>query len=188
MNYCPTCGGTIKQVIPIDDNRERDVCTRCEAVFYSNPKNVCGCILQWQGRVLLCKRAIEPRYGWWTLPAGFMENDETTTEGAAREAVEEANAHSDDLQLFALYNLPRISQVYIMYHGTLREGQASPGSESLEVGLYQESKIPWEALAFPVVTEALARYFEDSKNGVIQMHRADIYSRPGSDSAIKRYC
>ena len=187
MNYCSECGAKVVRKIPEDDNRERDVCPACNTIFYSNPKNVCGCILEWQGKILLCKRAIEPRYGYWTVPAGFMENNETTAEGAAREAVEEANAHSDDLQLFALYSLPRISQVYVMYHGTLRDGEASAGPESLDVGLYEEHEIPWGELAFPVVVESLQRYLEDRKKGAFSVHRADIHSRPGGDLNIIRY-
>ncbi len=187
MNYCSQCGAAVIRKVPEGDNRERDVCTACDEVFYSNPKNVCGCILEWQGKILLCKRAIEPRYGWWTLPAGFMENRETMADGAAREAVEEANAHCDNLQLFALYSLPEISQVYVMYHGTLRGGESSVGSESLAVGLYQESEIPWDDLAFPVVVESLQRYFEDKRNGVMRIHRADIHSRPGQVMDIVRY-
>ena len=187
MNYCSQCGAPITQNIPAGDNRERDVCTHCDTVFYSNPKNVCGCILEWQGKVLLCKRAIEPRYGFWTLPAGFMENGETTAEGAARESIEEANAYCDELYLFALYNLPRINQVFFMYHGTLRDDAVSAGTESLQVKLFDESEIPWDELSFAVVIESLQRYFEDCQRGTIGMHRADIYSRSGQAISIIRY-
>ena len=187
MNFCGECGAAIERRIPEGDNRERDVCSKCSTIFYSNPKNVCGCILEYDGKILLCKRAIEPRYGKWTLPAGFMENHETTAEGAAREAEEEAHAHSNDLQLYALYSLPRISQVYIMYRGTLRDGAATAGIESLEVGLFAEEEIPWDELAFPVVIESLQRYFEDRKRGQFQVHRADIHSRPGQAIQIIRY-
>ncbi|MEM7208746.1 MAG: NUDIX hydrolase [Pseudomonadota bacterium] len=186
MKYCSDCGGDIEFRIPDGDNRERAVCTRCAMIHYSNPKNVCGCILEWQGKILLCKRAIEPRYGYWTVPAGFMENGETTHAGAAREAFEEAEAHCDDLQLFALYSLPRISQVYVMYRGTLRDGFCAPGIESLDVGLYEEDEIPWDVLAFPVVIESLQRYFEDRKNGQFNVHCADIHSRPGHKIEIVR--
>ncbi len=184
--YCPQCGETIVREIPADDNRERDVCSACGSIFYSNPKVVCGCILEWRRDVLLCKRAINPRYGLWTLPAGFMENNETSAEGAAREAVEEANAHCDDLRLFALYNLPQISQVYIIYHGTLRNGEATAGAESLEVGLYKENEIPWDELAFPVVNESLKRYFEDRKKAAMQIHITDIHRRQGGEIEIVR--
>ncbi|MEM7294705.1 MAG: NUDIX hydrolase [Pseudomonadota bacterium] len=187
MNFCSECGARTERRIPEGDNRERDVCGTCVTIFYSNPKNVCGCILEHDGKVLLCKRAIEPRYGKWTVPAGFMENNETTAEGAAREAQEEAHAYSNDLQLYALYSLPRISQVYIMYRGTLRDGIATAGVESLEVGLFGESEIPWDELAFPVVVESLQRYFEDRQSGHFKIHRADIHSRPGNAIQIVRY-
>ena len=186
MNFCTLCGNPTESRIPDDDNRERDICTVCGEVHYVNPKNVCGCILEWQDKILLCKRAIEPRYGFWTLPAGFMENGETLVEGAAREAIEEANAHSDDLQLFALYSLPRISQVYVMYRGTLRDGQASAGAESLEVALYDEANIPWGDMAFPVAVETLWCYLEDRRQGRFGIHQATIFSRPGQPLVIER--
>jgi len=185
MKFCSDCGANIAFCIPDGDNRERAVCTHCGIIHYSNPKNVCGCILEWMGKILLCKRAIEPRYGLWTIPAGFMENRETTHAGAAREALEEAEAHCDDLQLFALYSLPRISQVYVMYRGTLRDGRCAPGIESLEVGLYAEDEILWDKLAFPVVVESLQRYFEDRKNGQFKVHCADIFSREGQIEVIR---
>jgi len=117
VKYCSECSHATINKIPEGDNRERHVCSSCDTIHYQNPKNVCGCILEWENKVLLCKRAIEPRYGYWTLPAGFMENNETTMEGAAREAFEEANATAVSLRLFGLYNLPRISQVYLMFQG-----------------------------------------------------------------------
>ncbi len=184
MNYCPDCGGTTKPRIPEGDNRERQVCDQCNTIHYHNPKNVVGCILTWQDKVLLCKRAIEPRYGYWTLPAGFMENNETTMEGAAREAFEEANATAVDLKFFGLYNLPRISQVHIMFVGELKDGYMATGEESLDVGLYAEDEIPWDELAFPVVKESLQRYFEERPNRSV--HVADIRGKPGSEIEITR--
>lgn len=185
MKHCPNCGEATTTKVPAGDNRERQVCDACNTVHYVNPNNVCGCILEWQNKVLLCKRAIEPRYGYWTLPAGFMENGETTMEGAAREAYEEANATAVNLQLFGLYNLPRISQVYLMFHGELKDGFMEAGEESLEVGLYSEADIPWDELAFPVVTESLQRYFAERPNH--RVHVADIRGRPGSDIEVTRY-
>ena len=134
--------------IPEGDNRERFVCVSCNTIHYQNPKIVAGCLLVWEDKILLCKRAIEPRHGYWTLPAGFMENEESTMEGAAREAIEEANAYSDDLKLFGIFNLPRISQVYIMFRGTLKDGSTSAGEESLEVGLFRQDEIPWDCLLY----------------------------------------
>lgn len=185
VNYCSECGNPTKNTIPQGDNRVRDVCESCNTIHYQNPKNVCGCILEWQGKILLCKRAIEPRYGYWTLPAGFMENNETTIEGAAREAFEEAHATAENLTLFGLYNLPRISQVYLMFHGVLKDGYMKAGEESLEVGLFSQEEIPWSDLAFPVVVESLERYFEDQPNQ--RVHVADIRGRPGADIEVIRY-
>ncbi len=185
MKFCPACGNSTIMSIPDGDNRERQVCEHCDTIHYQNPNNVVGCLLEWEGKVLLCKRGIEPRYGYWTLPAGFMENQETTMEGAAREAREEANATAVDLRLFGVYNLPRISQVYIMFVGKLKNGFAEVGEESLEVGLYAEADIPWDDLAFPIVVESLKRYFEDRPNH--RVHFADITGRPGTDIKITRY-
>jgi len=185
LNYCPECGHQTTTKIPEGDNRERQVCDACNTIHYHNPKNVCGCILEWQGKVLLCKRSIEPRYGYWTLPAGFMENNESTMDGAAREAFEEANATAVNLKLFGLYNLPRISQVYLMFHGELKDGYMKAGEESLDVGLFSSDEIPWDELAFPVVTESLQRYFEDRPNH--KVHFADIRGRPGAKIEVTRY-
>ena len=185
--FCIHCGGICEQQIPEGDNRRRRVCRSCDFIHYENPKNVVGCLLEWQGKVLLCKRAIEPRYGFWTLPAGFMENGESTRDGAAREAFEEATAACDDLRLFSVYNLPRISQVYLMYQGELKDGYAKASEETLEVGLYEESEIPWDELAFPVVTEALTRYFDMRKRGETCVFSADIHSRPGAPLEIVRH-
>jgi len=165
--------------IPDGDNRERFVCLGCDTVHYQNPKVVTGCLLVWQGKVLLCKRAIEPRYGYWTLPAGFMENKESTMQGAARESIEEANAYCDDLKLFCLFNLPRISQVYILYRGTLKDGASSAGEESLQVGLFEKEDIPWDDLAFPIVSASLERHYASLDSGVSTVGEADITGRPG---------
>ncbi len=190
--FCTQCGGKCSRQIPNGDNRLRRVCKRCAHIHYENPKNVVGCLLEWEGKVLLCKRAIEPRLGFWTLPAGFMENDESIMEGAAREAFEEATAKSDDLRLFAVYALPRISQLYLMFAGQLRDGFARASDETLEVGLFDKADIPWGELAFPVVTETLTRFFahqgqqanHPSEAGI---YYADIHSRPGAPMEIVRH-
>ncbi|MCB1756039.1 MAG: NUDIX hydrolase [Gammaproteobacteria bacterium] len=188
MKYCSFCSAELTMMVPDEDNRLRHVCLSCNTVHYLNPKVVVGCILEWQGAILLCKRAIEPRSGYWTLPAGFMENHESSLQGAAREASEEANAEAQNLQLFAVYNLPRISQLYIMYRGILGDGLASTGHETLETGLYFKDAIPWAELAFPIVTESLQRYFEDRENNHWRVHNADIFSPPGAaELDIKRY-
>jgi len=166
--------------VPEGDNRQRFVCVSCNTIHYQNPKIIAGCLLVWEEKILLCKRAIEPRYGYWTLPAGFMENEESTMEGAAREAIEEANAYSDDLKLFGIFNLPRISQVYIMYRGTLKDGVSSVGEESLDVGLFKREDIPWDDLAFPIVSAGLKRHFESVESGDYTVGTADITGRPGA--------
>ena len=185
--FCTQCGNAVKQEIPQGDNRQRKVCGSCDFIHYENPKNVVGCLLEWQGKVLLCKRAIEPRHGYWTLPAGFMENQESTIAGAAREAYEEATAQCDELRLFSVYNLPRISQVYLMFFGKLRDGFAKANEETLEVGLFDESEIPWSDLAFPVVTETLTRYYEMREQRDQRVYCADIFSRPGAPLEIVRH-
>lgn len=185
--FCSHCGHSCSVLVPEGDNRPRRVCSGCQCIHYENPKNVVGCLLEWQGKVLLCKRAIEPRYGYWTLPAGFMENEETTIQGAAREAFEEATARCDELRLFSIYNLPRISQVYLMFNGRLRDGYAQAGDETLEVGLFDESEIPWDKLAFPVITEALTRYFDRHDQRDQQVYCADILSLPGQALNIVRH-
>lgn len=186
-SFCTQCGSLCKESVPLGDNRSRRVCTSCDHIHYENPKNVVGALLEWRGKVLLCKRAIEPRYGYWTLPAGFMENQESTLDGAAREAYEEATASCDELRLFSVYNLPRISQVYLMFHGILRDGYAKANEETLEVGLFDESEIPWSELAFPVVTETLTRYYEMREQRDRRVYCADIFSRPGAPLEIVRH-
>ncbi len=183
MNFCSHCGAKVIVRVPPGDHLPRHICQRCGSVHYQNPKLVTGCIAVWQGRVLLCRRAIEPRLGSWTLPAGFMENNETTAQAAARETREEANAELEDISLYALFNLPHISQVYVMFRAGLRSGQASAGAESLEVGLFPEAQIPWEELAFPVIGESLRLYFEDRRRGRFQMHMGDIVR--GEDRRIR---
>jgi ADP-ribose pyrophosphatase YjhB (NUDIX family) len=158
MNYCNHCGQPVSLLIPPDDNRERFVCADCGIIHYQNPNNICGAILTQGDAVLLCKRAIEPRLGYWTLPAGFMENGETVSEGAARESMEEANAGSENLKLFGVFSMPYISQVHLMFRGELC-GEIAPGVESLEVGLFKHSEIPWDELAFPVIKHSLELYF-----------------------------
>nr|WP_305800390.1 NUDIX domain-containing protein [Thiolapillus sp.] len=136
---------------------------------------VTGCIPEWKDRVLLCRRAIEPRYGLWTLPAGFMENEESAQQGAARETLEEANARVSIEQLYTTFNLPHISQVYLLFRGSLEDLDFSPGSESLDVALFREEDIPWDELAFPVVRETLKYYFQDRESGVFIPRVGDIH-------------
>lgn len=166
IRYCPDCGSDhIAWRVPADDDRERHVCDTCGHVHYQNPRNVAGCIVEHAGRVLLCRRAIEPRRGFWTLPAGFMENHETVEQAAARETREEARAEPVDLALYTVFSLPHISQVYFLFRATSADGAASPGPESLDVGWFAEGEIPWDELAFPMIREGLRLYLADRERG-----------------------
>ncbi len=174
MNYCSECGAKVEHRIPEGDNRVRQVCDHCDTIHYQNPKIVAGCIPEWEQKILLCRRAIEPRHGLWTLPAGFMENGETTLAAAERETYEEALAKLTSVQFYAMYSLPHINQVYMMYRGELVDGQAAPGSESLEVQLFAEADIPWNELAFPVMNETLELYFADRRAGLFPVRTGDL--------------
>jgi ADP-ribose pyrophosphatase YjhB (NUDIX family) len=165
MNFCSDCGQPVSLLIPADDNRLRHVCGHCGTVHYQNPKMVVGSIPFWREdeRVLLCRRAIEPRHGYWTLPAGFMENCETTEEAATRETLEEAGARIDLQGLFSLMNVPHVHQVHLFYRAHLRDLAFAAGVESLEVRLFREDEIPWEAIAFTTVSQTLRLFFDDLK-------------------------
>ena len=170
MKFCSSCGGNITLSIPEGDNRDRHVCDECGTIHYQNPRIIAGTLPIYEDKVLLCRRAIEPRKGFWTLPAGFMENGETTQEAAERETWEEAEAKIDIDGLYTLYDLPHISQVYMFYRGTVVEGKFGVGLESLETKLFTESDIPWSELAFPTIKQTLKRYFNDRKTGKFDIH------------------
>ncbi len=161
MKFCPECANPISELIPDGDSRTRFVCLNCDIVHYQNPRIIAGTLPTYQGQILLCKRAIEPRKGFWTLPAGFMENGETTEEGALRETFEEANAQIANPKLYTMIAVPHISQVHIFFHGELINLDFYAGVESLEVKLFREEDIPWEHLAFPTVSTTLRRFFSD---------------------------
>ena len=174
MNYCSACGSQVVRKIPPEDDRLRYVCESCDEVHYQNPKIVAGCIPVWEDKVLLCKRAIEPRYGYWTLPAGFMELGETSHAAALRETMEEANARVEIINLFAVFNLPHVNQVYLMFNSNLMDLNFSPGAESQQVALFSQDEIPWEQLSFPTIRYSLEFFFEDRKNGDYRLHTGDI--------------
>lgn len=175
IKFCPECGAPVELRIPADDNRQRHVCTVCTTIHYQNPKMIVGAIPEWEdGRILLCRRAIEPRHGLWTLPAGFMENGETTLEAAARETQEEANAMVQVGDLYSLYNIPYINQVYMLFRARLLNLDFSPGIESLEVKLFTESEIPWDTMAFRAVSMTLKNYFSDRNAGSYKFHIGDL--------------
>ena len=170
QKFCTVCGSPTEFKIPDGDNKERAVCTVCGHIHYQNPKVVSGCILEWKDKILLCKRATEPRSGFWTLPAGFLENNETVAEGALRETREEANAVSSKIELFFMCDLRHISQIYMMYKGKLSNGEYSAGPESEEVKLFAETEIPWNDIAFTVIEKTLRLYFQDKKKGNFSIH------------------
>jgi len=174
MNYCQNCGSAVNLSIPDGDNRVRYVCTSCGYIHYQNPKIVAGSLPVWENRVLLCKRAIEPRNDYWTLPAGFMENGETLEQAAARESVEEANASLENMRLYTVISLPHISQVYMMFLADLKNTDFYPGEESQETKLFAEEDIPWNTLAFKTIHYTLEHFFEDRKKGVFPLHNSTI--------------
>ena len=178
MNYCSHCGAPLTVKIPAGDNRPRHVCERCGTIHYQNPKMVVGCIPEWEDRILLCRRAIEPRYGLWTLPAGFMENGETVAECALRETLEEAGARVELLGLYSLINLPDINQVYLMYRARLLDLNFQPGEESLEAALFSEAEIPWQHIAFRTIHITLEHFYADRRAGVFGLHVNSIYHKP----------
>jgi ADP-ribose pyrophosphatase YjhB (NUDIX family) len=174
MRYCNQCGAEVIGKIPAGDNRLRYVCVSCEEIHYQNPKIVAGCIPEYEDKVLLCKRAIEPRYGYWTLPAGFMELEETSLEAALRETLEEANARVVISELYAVFNLPNVNQVYMMYRSQLLDLDFSAGEESLEVKLFAENEIPWDDIAFTTIKYTLKFFFQDQRNKEFSLHTGDI--------------
>jgi ADP-ribose pyrophosphatase YjhB (NUDIX family) len=178
MKYCSNCGGTVALKIPAGDSLPRHVCDTCSTIHYQNPKMIVGCIAEWEDRVLLCRRAIEPRLGLWTVPAGFMENGETTAQGAARETLEEANARVEVGPLYAMYNIPHINQVYILFRARLLDLNFSAGTESLEVKLFDEKDVPWESIAFATVRNTLNHYYADRKAGEYRFHLGTIERAP----------
>jgi len=183
VNYCSHCGKRVTLKIPPGDNLERYVCDSCEMIHYQNPNNVAGAILVWQDRVLMCKRAIEPRYGLWTFPAGFMENNETVHQAAIRESMEEANARVGPLTLFGVFSMPYISQVHLIFSGRLLGDDVSPGEESLEVGLFTRDQIPWDELAFPVIEHSLKLYFQYGPDSG-RVHQARFSRSPDREVTI----
>ncbi|MGI1678650.1 MAG: NUDIX hydrolase [Cellvibrionaceae bacterium] len=180
MKFCSNCGNDIERKIPEGDDRERHVCGNCDTIHYQNPRIITGCLPVYEDKVLLCKRAIEPRYGHWTLPAGFMENGETIQEGALRESWEEAKASIDVDSLYTMFNLPHINQVYFFYRGTLSNLEFGAGIESIDVQLFTEETIPWDELAFPVIKKTLEHYFNDRKTNDFPMRTEDLHYKPRS--------
>ncbi|CAM3584531.1 NUDIX hydrolase [Parendozoicomonas haliclonae] len=170
MKFCSLCGSELTLGIPEGDDRERHICDSCETIHYQNPKIVAGTLPIVGDKVLLCRRAIEPRKGFWTLPAGFMENEESVKEAARRETWEEACARTCQEELYTIISIPYISQVYMMYRAELSEPGFAAGPESLEVRLFSEEEIPWKELAFRTVSRTLELFFQDRATGTFPLH------------------
>lgn len=174
MKFCSSCGAPVALRVPAGDSLPRHVCDRCGTIHYQNPKVVVGALAEWEGRILLCRRAIEPRHGMWTLPAGFMENDETTAQAAARETLEEACARIEVGDIYTLIDVPHISQVHIVYRARLLDLDFRPGVESLEVALFEQADIPWDQIAFRTIALTLRHFFEDRRRGEWSFHTGSI--------------
>jgi ADP-ribose pyrophosphatase YjhB (NUDIX family) len=165
INFCSGCGAPVEFRAPANDDRPRHICTACGVVHYQNPKMVIGALPVWEDQVLLCRRAIEPRHGLWTLPGGFMENGESTAAAAMRETLEEANARIEIDALYSMYSLPYINQVHMLFRARLLDLNFGPGLESLEVKLFSEEEIPWNDIAFRPVKFTLQHYFAERRHG-----------------------
>jgi ADP-ribose pyrophosphatase YjhB (NUDIX family) len=175
IKHCRNCGAAVVYRVPDDgDVRERAVCPACDTIHYENPLNVVGTVPYWGELVLLCKRNIEPRWGKWTLPAGFMELGETTAQGAARETDEEAGAQFEMEDLLTVLSVPRVGQVHLFYRARLLSEHFAPGHETIEARLFPEQDIPWEEIAFKTVRETLLCYFEDRRKGKFEVHNIDV--------------
>lgn len=178
MKYCSQCGKEVRSAIPAGDNRSRHICDHCPQIHYSNPNMVVGCLPVWKSKqILLCRRSIEPRSGYWTVPSGFMENGETLEEGALRETREEACASVEIEGLFSAFSLPRVNQVYMLFLSRLLDLDFAAGEESAEVRLFDFDEIPWSAIAFRAVEFALQRYVEDGADSGV--HLGQYVRKPG---------
>jgi ADP-ribose pyrophosphatase YjhB (NUDIX family) len=174
IQHCRVCGQRTDYRVPADDNRERAVCTACGEIHYENPLNVVGTVPVWGDSVLLCRRNIEPRYGLWTLPAGFMELGETAAEGALRETVEEAGARVELLGLYAVLNVVRAGQLHLFYRARMLDTHLDPGPETIEARLFSEHEVPWDEIAFRTVRDTLLNFFEDRRRGSFGLHTGDV--------------
>lgn len=178
MNYCAQCGHKVELRIPHGDHVQRHVCPSCGTIHYRNPKVIVGCIPEWEDRILMCRRAIEPRLGKWTFPAGFLELGETSGQGAAREALEEANVEVEIGELFVVINVPYVSQVYMIHRARMKAPRFGPTVESSEVVLMREDELPWEDIAFPTLWHSLKFFLADRVSGQRGIHALDLTVRP----------
>lgn len=174
IQYCNHCGANVTFTVPPGDSLPRHVCNACGHIHYENPRLVVGCVAEWENRILLCRRAIEPRHGFWTLPAGFMENGETTSQAAVRETHEEAGARILIDAPFAMISIAHINQVHLFYRGRMTDSHFAAGEESLEVSLCHPEQIPWSQLAFRSVSLCLERYLADRATGTYGFHETEL--------------
>ena len=174
MKFCSNCGAAVVKRVPPGDTLPRWVCDACGEIHYSNPKLVVGTVPEHEGRLLLCRRAIEPRYGYWTLPAGFMENGETVMQAALRETIEEAGAKVEVGAPFSMISVPYVNQVHVFYLARLRALAFKPGEETLEVRMFSEAEIPWDQVAFRTVAATLRYWFADRRRGAFGFHAEDL--------------
>ncbi len=175
IQHCRLCGAATKYRVPPDDNRERATCTGCGEIHYENPLNVVGTVPVWGDQVLLCRRNIEPRYGFWTLPAGFLELDESLAQGAIRETVEEAGANIELHDLYTLLNVVRVGQIHFYFRARMLDITLAPGPETIEARLFREDEVPWDELAFRTVRLTLEHYFADRRSGgAYPLHTGDV--------------
>ena len=174
FKHCKACGAPVEYRVPADDNRDRATCTLCGHVHYENPLNVVGTVPAWGDEVLLCRRNIEPRFGFWTLPAGFLELGESSAAGAERETVEEAGARIELQDLFTVLDVVRAGQLHLFYRARLLDTTLAPGPETIEARLFREDEVPWDALAFRTVRLTLEHFFADRRRGVFALHVGDI--------------
>ena len=185
MKFCSECGSSqLRMTMPYGDIGLRYLCESCGAIHYSRHSMVAGCVVTWNGRILLCRRAIEPYRGMWTIPGGYVEIGETLQEGAMREAREEAHAECTDLRLLAIYNLPMFSEVYALFSGRLAHPEVAPGPESLEVQLVAPENIDWQSLAFPMVREGLRHWLQPQHDPV---DCADFLWGPDGGVRVRRH-
>ena len=174
MKFCPNCAAPLAKRVPPGDSLPRYLCDACGSIHYQTPRLVVGCVPEWEDRILLCRRAIEPRYGYWTLPAGFMENGESAAQGALRETLEEAGARVELDAAFSMISVPYVNQVHLFFRARLLDLDFKPGEESLEVALFEEAHIPWKDIAFRTVGLTLKHWFADRARGQFSFHAEDL--------------
>ena len=177
MKFCNQCGAPVRLRVPAGDNLPRYVCDACGTIHYQNPRLVVGCVPEHEGRILLCRRAIEPRRGYWTVPAGFLENGETLQQAAARESLEEALAEVAVGSLLSVVHVLHAEQVHVFFRASLPAARYGAGAESLEVALVEPAQIPWADIAFPSTDFTLRRYLEDRAAGREPHHFTTIDRR-----------